>query len=251
MRIERCNVVVHRIVREELVGVREEIALALHKAVRSLRVVGDILPERVFAEVAGVGLFEKFFCGAQPGLFHLLRDGNGRRALREGQADALRLGIGRKRLDERIVGAAGFQRKFAVLELRRRALAADVPAEQLREPDDTRFLQLPGNGAHTAALRDLHGHGVLPGAAVDLALCQQECAARRRQHEHQQHEQDLQRTAFFAGSRMVTCHLHVPFSPTSAAYSSRSHQRVRPRSGSFHNPAGCPRQGRGSARHPR
>ena len=251
MRIERCNVVVHRIIREEFVGVREEIALTFQETVRGLRVIGDTLPERVFAEIAGVGLFEKLLCGAQPGLFHLLCDGNGRCALREGQADALRFGIFRKRLDERIVGAAGFQRKFAVLELRRRVFAADVPAEQLREPDDARFLQLPGNGAHTAALRDLHGHGVLPGAAVDLALCQQECAARRRQHEHQQHEQDLQRTTFFAGSRMVTCHLHVPFSPTSAAYSSRSHQRVRPRSGSFHNPAGCPRQGRGSARHPR
>ena len=133
MRIERCNVVVHRIIREEFVGIREEIALTFQKTVRGIRVIGDILPERVFAEIAGVGLFEKLLCGAQPGLFHLLCDGNGRRALREGQADALRFGILGKGFNKPIIGIrTRLQSKVTVLQFSCCPLVPYIPAEQIR-----------------------------------------------------------------------------------------------------------------------
>ena len=253
MRIERCHVVVYGIFRQEFVGIREEIALALHKTAGGFLVVRDILPEFVRAEITGIGFFQKLLGGAQASRFHPLCDVDGGDPLREGQADALGLGVFGKGCDDFIVGAAGLQRKFAVLELCRRALAAHVPAEELREADDPRLLQFLGNGAHAAALRDLDRYGLfLLRAAVDLPLCQQEGSARRQYQQHQNDQQDLQRTALFAGLRMIAFrHPSIPFSPASAAYSSRSRQRARPQSGSCRNPAGCPRRGRGSARPPR
>ena len=52
----------------EIVGIREKITLALEEAVRGILVVGDVLPEPVLAEIAGVGLLEEVLGAAQPGI---------------------------------------------------------------------------------------------------------------------------------------------------------------------------------------
>ncbi len=75
--VEGGNIVVRRIVLQKLVGLREKIALALHKAVRSIFILRDILPERIiFAEIALVGFFQKVLGGAQTFGSHLLGNGN-------------------------------------------------------------------------------------------------------------------------------------------------------------------------------
>ena len=56
----------------ELVGIREEIALALHKAVRSVFILRDVLPEGICAEIALVGFLQKLLGGAQTGGFPFL-----------------------------------------------------------------------------------------------------------------------------------------------------------------------------------
>ena len=251
--VERGHIMVDGVVFQKLVGIREEIALALQKAVRGVLVVRDILPELIFTEIAGVGLFQEFLSRAEAGILHLPGHGDGGGTLGERQADALGLGILRQHLDQVVVGAAGCKRKLAVLQFCGSSLFAHIPAEQAREFDHPRLFQRVGNGAHAAALLDAHGDFLARRAAVDLPLCHPDTAARDHEQQYQQHQNYFQCPALFAGSTVgiFVCHTHS-FNrfPASAACSSRSHQRVRPQSGSCHSPAGCPRPGTGSGQHP-
>lgn len=47
------------IILQEIVGIREKITLALEEAIRGVLVVGDVLPEPILAEIAGVGSLRK------------------------------------------------------------------------------------------------------------------------------------------------------------------------------------------------
>ena len=174
------------IILQEIVGIREKITLALEEAVRGVLVVGDVLPEPVLAEVAGVGLLEEVLGAAQPRVLHLPGDGDGRRALGEGQPDAVGLRVGGKCLDDVVVGAAGSEVELAVLELACRALLACIPAKDVGVLDDARRLELLGDGCHAAALLDAHAHRTLGRrAAVYFFLRGQQTAARRQDHDQQ------------------------------------------------------------------
>ena len=255
MRIERCHVVVYGIFRQEFVGVREEIALALHKTAGGFLVVRDILPEFVRAEIAGIGFFQKLLGSTQTGFLHFPGNGNGSGSLREGQTHRIRLGIRGQLCDQAIVGiSAGLQRKITVLQFSGGTLVPHIPAEQIGRTDNSSLLQLLCDGSNATALRDADGHLCtrLSSIAVDLVIRKHACRTDCQHQQHQNDQQDLQRTALFAGLRMIAFrHPSIPFSPASAACSSRSRQRARPQSGSCRNPAGCPRRGRGSARPPR
>ena len=188
VRIERLNVMMDGVILQEIVGIREKITLALEEAVRGVLVVGDVLPEPVLAEIAGVGLLEEVFGAAQPGILHFFRNGDGRRTFGEGQPDAVGLRVGGERLDDVVVGAAGGEVELAVLELACRALLACIPAEDVGVLDDARRLELLGDGCHAAALLDAHTHRFAGGStAVDLFSDGQQTAA-RRQYQDQQHD---------------------------------------------------------------
>ena len=102
--VEGSHIVVHRIILQKLVGLREKIALTLHKAVRGILILRDVLPEGISAEIALVGFLQKLFSGAQTGGFHLLGNGNGRGALRDGHPHRFCLGVLGKGGDDCIVG---------------------------------------------------------------------------------------------------------------------------------------------------
>ena len=243
------------IVPQKLVGIREKVALALQKAVGGVGIVREVLPEGVLAEIALAGLLQKVGGAAQARVLHLLGDGLGRGALREGEPHAVGLGVNGQGGNEVLVAAAGGKGKLAVLQLACRALFADVPAEQVRGADHTRVLQSLGNACHAAALPDAHAHRLTGGlAAVDLAFGGKCCTARREGQQNDPCQQNFQCAALFAGGAVgiFVCHTHS-FShfPSSAADSSRSHQRARPQSGSCRSPAGHPRPKRGSGPRPR
>ena len=174
------------VVLQKVVGVREKIALTLEEAVGGVLVLRDILPEPVRAEIAGVGLRKEILGAAQPRVLHLPGDGDGRRALGEGQPDAVGLRVGREGRDDGIVGAAGGKLELSVLELRCRALPVHIPAEEVGIPDDAGVFEAVGDGGHTAALRDAHAHRTLGRrAAVYFFLRGQQTAARRQDHDQQ------------------------------------------------------------------
>ena len=102
--VEGSHIVVHRIVLQKLVGLREKIALTFHKAVRGVLILRDILPEGICAEIALVGFLQKLLGGAQTGGFHLLGNGNGRGALRDGHPHCFCLGVLGKGGNDCIVG---------------------------------------------------------------------------------------------------------------------------------------------------
>ena len=235
----------HRIILQKLVGLREKIALTLHKAVRGILILRDILPEGISAEIALVGFLQKLLGGAQTSGFHLLGNGNGRGALRDGHPHRFCLGVLGKRADECIVGAAGGQFKIAVLQLCGSALFSHIPTEQVGRADDARLLQLVGNSCHAAALRDAYGdRSAGLTAAVDFAAGKQHRCARCQKKQQKHYQQNFACTALFAGCVcIVVCHMHLPFFsfPASDADNFRSRQRALRQSGSCRIPAGCPR----------
>ena len=183
--VEGSHIVVHRIALQKIVGLREKIALALHKAVRGILILRDILPEGISAEIALVGFLQKLLGGAQTGGFHLLGNGNGRGALRDGHSHRFCLGILGKRANECIVGAAGGQLKIAVLQLCGSALFPHIPAEQVGRADDACVLQLVGNSRHAAALLDAYGdRSAGLAAAINLTAGKQHrCACRQKKQQ--------------------------------------------------------------------
>ena len=237
----------HRIALQKIVGFREKIALALHKAVRSILILRDILPESICAEIALVGFLQKLLSGAQTGGFHLLGNGNGRSALRDGHPHRFCLGVLGKGGNDRIVGnRTGLQDKIAILQLCGSALFPHIPAEQIGRADDARFLQLVGNSRHAATLRDAYGHLCAAGCAVavDLIVGKPHRRTRCQKQQQKHHQQNFACAALFAGCVcIVVCHTHLPFFsfPASDADSFRSHQRALRQSGSCRIPAGCPR----------
>ena len=176
------------VVLQKVVGVREKIALTLEEAVGGVLVVRDVLPEPVRAEIAGVGLRKEVLGAAQPRVFHLPGDGDGRRALGEGQPDAVGLRVGREGRDESIVRISPcLQRKIAILELPCCALPAHIPAEQVGRADDSGILEPVGDRGHAAALRDAYryfGAG-FQAVSVYLPIGKQRHAARRQDHDQQ------------------------------------------------------------------
>ena len=237
----------HRIALQKLVGLREKIALALHKAVRSILILRDILPESICAEIALVGFLQKLLSGAQTGGFHLLGNGNGRCALRDGHPHRFCLGVLGKGGNDRIVGnRTGLQDKIAILQLCGSALFPHIPAEQVGRADDARLLQLVGDRGYTAALRDAYSHLCAAGWTIPVNLIvgkSHRCACcQKKQQKH--YQQNFACAALFAGCVcIVVCHTHLPFFsfPASDADSFRSHQRALRQSGSCRIPAGCPR----------
>ena len=243
----------HRIVFQKLVCFREEIALTLHKAVRGVLILRDILPESIFAEITLVGFLQKVLGSAQTGGFHLLGNGNRRSAFWDGHTHCFGLGVLGKGGDECIVGAAGGQFKIAVLQLCGSALFPHIPAEQVGRADDARFLQLVGNRGYAAALLDAYSDRCAGlTAAMDLAADKQ-CRCTRCQKEQQNHhQQNFACTALFAGCVcIVVCHTHLPFFsfPASDADSFRSRQKALRQSGSCRIPAGCPRPETAAGQH--
>ena len=185
--IERLHIMMDGVVLQKVVGVREKIALTLEEAVGGVLVVRDVLPEPVRAEIAGVGLRKEVLGAAQPRVLHLPGDGDGRRALGEGQPDAVGLRVGREGRDDGIVGAAGSKLELSVLELRCRALPAHIPAEQIGRADDSGILEPVGDRGHAAALRDAYryfGAG-FQAVSVYLPIGKQRHAARRQDHDQQ------------------------------------------------------------------
>ena len=177
--VEGSHIVVHRIALQKIVGLREKIALALHKAVRGIFILRDILPEGICAEIALVGFLQKLLGGAQTGGFHLLGNSNSRCTLRDSHPHCFCLGVLGKGADECIVGAASGQLKIAVLQLCGSTLFPHIPAEQIGRADDACILQLVGDRGYTAALRNAYGDrraGLT--AAVDLAAGKQHRCAR-------------------------------------------------------------------------
>ena len=237
----------HRIVLQKLVGLREKITLALHKAVWGVFILRDILPKGVGAEIALVGFLQKLLGGAQTGGFHLLGNGNGRCALRDGHTHRFCLGVLGKGGNDRVVGnRTGLQDKIAVLQLCGSALFPHIPAEQIGRADDARFLQLVGNSRHTAPLWDAYSHLCAAGCAVavDLIVGKQHRCARCQKKQQKHYQQNFACTALFAGCVcIVVCHMHLPFFsfPASDADNFRSRQRALRQSGSCRIPAECPR----------
>ena len=252
--VEGGHIVVDGAVVQELVGVGEQIALALHEAAG--RLLGHILPEGELAEVAVVRLVQEGFGGAQAGLLHLLGHGDGGGPFGEGQAGGVGGGIGRQGLDQRIVGSALLHLKGAVLQAACRPLPPHIPAEQPGKTDHPRLLQIGGNGGHPAALLHRDGDGPACGpAAGDLAVeqkgqppCRQHCGQQRQQQGAPQPAAPGGGGVF---ARVRFLHnVSSPFQsfsrPASAACSSRSGQRAPPQSGSSRTPGGCPRRKTGA-----
>ena len=244
--VEGSYIVMHRIILQKLVGLREKIALTLHKAVRGIFILRDILPESICAEITLVGFLQKLLGGAQTGGFHLLGNGNGRGALRDGHPHRFCLGVLGKRADECIVGAASGQFKIAVLQLCGSALFPHIPAEQIGRADNARLLQLVGNSRHAAALRDAYGHLCAAGCtiAVDLIVGKVHRCTCCQKEQQKHYQQNFACAALFAGCVcIVVCHTHLPFFsfPASDAGSFRLHQKALRQSGSYRIPAGYPR----------
>ncbi len=196
--IERCNVMMHGIVRQKLIGVRKEVALTLHKAVGGI--VRDILPEGVLAEISGVGFFQKLLGSTQTGFLHFPGNGNGSGSLREGQPHRIRLGIRGQLCDQAIVGiSACLQRKITVLQFSGGTLVPHIPAEQIGRTDHSSLLQLLCDGSNATALGDADGHLCtgLSSIAVDLVIRKHTCCTDCQYQQQQHDQQDLQHTAFF------------------------------------------------------
>ena len=213
--VEGSHIVVHRITLQKIIGLREKIALTLHKAVRGILILRDILPEGISAEIALVGFLQKLLGGAQTGGFHLLGNGNGRCALRDGHTHRFCLGVLGKGGNDRIVGnCTGLQDKIAVLQLCGSTLFPHIPAEQIGRADDARLLQLVGNSRHAAALRDAYSHLCAAGCtiAVNLIVGKPHRCARCQKEQKKHHQQNFACTALFAGGVcIVVCHTHLPF----------------------------------------
>ena len=197
--IERCHIVVHGVVLQKLVGLREEIALALHEAVRGVLVLRNVLPEGVRTEIALVGFLQKVLGAAQTGILHFPGNGNRRGALRDGDPHGICLGVLGENGDDSIVGVGpGLQGKITVLQLCRGPLVPHIPAEQVGRADDARVLELLRDGGNAAALPDAHRHlGAGLSVAVDLVVGKHPCCP-GGQHQQQYHcQQNLHGTAFF------------------------------------------------------
>ena len=245
--VEGSHIVVHRIVLQKLVGFREEIALALHKAVRGILILRDVLPEGISTEIAFVGFLQKLLGGAQTGGFHLLGDGNGRGALRDGHTHRFCLGVLGKGGNDRVVGnRTGLQDKIAVLQLCGSALLSHIPAEQVGRADDACILELVGDRRYAAALRDAYSHLCAAGCtiAVDLIVGKVHRCTYCQKKQQKHYQQNFACAALFAGCGcIVVCHTHLPFFsfPASDADSFRLRQKALRQSGSCRIPAGCPR----------
>ena len=206
--IEGTDIVLDGVIGEELVGVGEEIALALEQAALLLRHLG---PEGVVAEIRlffsaavalGIGLLvidfavgagQEVLHRAQAVVLHQLGDGHSGGALREGNGDRLTEDtLLRQFFQNIIVGHAGPERHRAGLQVGSLAAVAGIQPEQPAVLDNVGIRQLLGNGGGGGAVRNVDGllvaQNAAGGAAVHLSVQVEHLpAADADQHHKHQH----------------------------------------------------------------
>ena len=207
--VEGADIVLDGVIGEELVGLGEEVALALEQAAGIVRHLG---PEGVVAEIRlhlaaavalGVGLLvvdlpvgagQEILHRAKAVVLHQLGDGHRRGAFWEGDGDRLAedtlLGDG---VDDVIVGHAGAQLHRAGLQITCLAAVAGIDAEQPAVLDDAGIRQLLGNGGGGGAVLNLQGDGIpqntVGAAAVNLGVKLHGFPARNGdEHHHDEHD---------------------------------------------------------------
>ena len=147
--VESIDVVINRIVKVELIGVREQIALTLHQA--SL-CIGDFVPEGILAKVRTVltiGTGKEFIRSAQTIFLHQLCNSYSRVAFREGDLNGLAFHfLGRKFVQDVIIGHAGAKVKIPILQSVALTTVLGIKFEQPIIFNDSLILQYLTDGCH-------------------------------------------------------------------------------------------------------
>ena len=187
--VEGVHIIVDVLIGINVVGLREEVALALHQAA----VVGDLVPETVLAEIGAVQAVgaaeEGIHAVHQTGVHEDLGHAHRRSPLRDGNIRCRAAGLLGESLDDAVVVHAGAQRKVAVLDTAGLAAELDILLEEPVILDDARLFQLGGNSAHRGAL--FHRDGLLlaqNAAAVHLVIEAHDLEAAKGQQRHKDHK---------------------------------------------------------------
>ena len=189
--VELVHIVIDALIGIEVVGVGEQVSLALHQAV----IVRDSVPEIILAPVRAIGAVgagqEGVHILHKAGIDKDLGHAHGGRALGDRHIDGGAAGHNGQGLDDVIVGHAGLDLKAAVLDLPGFAAVLDILLEQPVILDNAGILELRGNAGHGGALR--HGDSLYLAQrsltvqlSVELGHLISAEADQRQNHKHDQ-----------------------------------------------------------------
>ena len=151
--VKLVHIVIDALVGVEIVGVWEQVSLALHQAA----IVRDSVPEIILAPVRAIGAVgagqEGVHILHKAGIDKDLGHAHSGRALGDCHIDGGTAGHNGQSLDDLVVGHAGLDLKAAVLDLPGLAAVLDILLEQPVILDNAGILELRGNAGHGGALR--------------------------------------------------------------------------------------------------
>ena len=189
--VEGVHVIVDGVIFKKFIGIREEIPLALHNS----SVVGNLVPERILAEIRAIhtiGAIQKLLHVAQPILLHDLGNAHAGGPLREGHHHGFAEHVLYRQCgNDLVVGHTGAEPEGTVLHIAGLTAVFGIQLEQPVIFNDALFLQVHRDGGNAGPL---HHHKFLLGAcfaaAAQLLIPFEHLQSAKSHQRHQDDEYD-------------------------------------------------------------